>query len=830
MNKTTDFKSFLPYVLAILAFVVMAVLFVNPILEGKRLKQSDVQHYKGMSQEVQKFREQTGEEALWTNRMFGGMPAYQISVKNKNNVAIPLLKVLTLNLPSPANMIFLYFIGFFILMMVLQRNIWIGIFGAIAFALSSYFIIIIEAGHNTKALAIGLMPPLFAGVYLLFRKKYILGFILTAIFTALQLRANHLQITYYLFLILLAYGISELIYHVKMKEIKALLKAVGLMVAALIIAIGVNMVSFWMAYEAGQHSTRGEPVLSLNKDDQSEGLDPSYILAWSYGKNETLTILVPDFMGGASQKKLTEDSESYKTMVDRGVPPQQARKYIKQGLPTYWGKQPFTSGPVYVGALIFFLFVFGMFIVQDRYRWWILAITVLAIFLSWGKNMEWFSEFFIHYFPAYNKFRAVSMILVIPEFTLPLMAVLALIRIYQKKVDRQQIIKALKYSTGIVGGLLIIILLGGAELFSFVGLKDAQMVEGGQIPGWLMDAIRQDRIRIMRSDAFRSLIIVLLGAGTLWLWVKEKLKAQYALLILIVVTLLDLWLVDRRYLNKDNFVSKREMEKPYSPSQADLQIMQDPDPNFRVFSQLQDPFREARTSYFHNSIGGYHGAKLQRYQDMIDYHLSKGNMDVFNMLNTKYFISRHPKNKKPIAQRNPGALGHAWFVANYKIEANPDSAIKALNNFDPEKTAIVEKQHATLIEGKSFESDTTAKIKLENYQPNHLIYKAKSTKEQLAVFSELYYPEGWQVYIDDEKAEHFRVNYILRGMIVPPGEHKIEFEFKPDAYYTGRTIAAVSSVLLIVILLGGFVYLIRSKVQRNKQIGGKTKNSESESQ
>lgn len=802
MNKKFDFKSLLPYLLVILAFVLLAVGFVHPVVNGKKLVQSDVQQFQGMSKEVKDFRERTGEEALWTNSMFGGMPAYQISVKSKNNVAKPILKILTLNLPHPANIIFLYFIGFFILMMALQRNIWIALFGAIAFALSSYFIIIIEAGHNTKALAIGLMPPLFAGVYLLFKKKYLIGFILTALFTALELRANHLQITYYLLMVFLAYGISELIYHVKNNKVPDLLKAVGLMVLALVLAVGVNMVNFWMAYEAGEHSTRGKPVLSMNKEDQSEGLDPSYIMAWSYGKAETLTLLVPDLMGGSSHKELSKDSETYKKLIKQGVPRSNANKFI-EAVPTYWGKQPFTSGPVYVGAIIFFLFVFGMFIVQDRYRWWILAITVLAILLSWGKNFVGFSEFFIHNFPAYNKFRAVSMILVIPEFTMPLLAVLAIRRMFRNEVSKEKIMNGLKYSAIIVGGILVSILLFGPGSFDFTGVKD------GQLPQWLIGAIREDRIAILRKDTFRSLVFVLIGAGIIWFWMKQKVKAQYAIIALAAITLIDLWSVNRRYLDSDNFEAARKVDIPYNPSRADQMIMQDQDPNYRVFSQLQDPFREARTSYFHKSIGGYHGAKLQRYQDMIDYHLSKGNMKVFNMLNTKYFIVPG-QNNQPMAQRNPGAMGHAWFVSNYRIVENPDSAIIALNNFEPSQTAIVERQHADPLEGKQFSKDTSAVISLQKYAPNHLVYQAKSTSEQLAVFSEIYYPEGWTVSIDGEKAEHFRVNYILRGLIVPAGEHTIEFEFKPASYYTGRTIAAVSSGFLILILLGGIVFAIRN--------------------
>ncbi|MFW6227456.1 MAG: hypothetical protein ACOC31_05070, partial [Bacteroidota bacterium] len=697
MNQ--NFKNYATYGIAIVAFVVLSVGFVYPVIEGKKLFQQDVQNFQGMSKEIVDYRERTSKEPLWTNSMFGGMPAYQISVKGKNNIATPLIKVLTLNLPHPANLIFLYFIGFFILMMALQRNIWVGVFGALAFALSSYFIIIIEAGHNTKAFAIGLMPPLFAGVYLLFQKKYITGFILTVLFTALQLKANHLQITYYLFMVLLAYGISELIYHIKNNEVPQLFKAVGLMVAALVIAIGVNMVNFWMAYEAGLFSTRGKPELTMDKENKSEGLDPGYIMAWSYGKDETLTLLIPDFMGGGSQKELSENSATYETMVERGVPVGTAKDFIKN-VPTYWGKQPFTSGPVYVGAIIFFLFVFGFFIVENRYRWWILAITLLAIFLSWGKNMEWFTQIFIHNFPGYNKFRAVSMILVIPEFTMPLMAVLALRRILRGEVDKERTLKILKNSAIGLGAFLIFILAFGPSLFSFVGQSDQQYVESGQLPQWLLDAIREDRMRLMRIDAFRSLMFVLLGAGAVWMWLKGKMKAQYALGALILFTLIDLWAVDRRYLDEGNFVSRHRAKNPYVPSRVDQQIMSDKDPNFRVFNQMQDPFRESRTSYFHKSIGGYHGAKLQRYQDVIDYHLSRGNMEVLNMLNTKYIISRG-QNKQPQPMRNPGALGHAWFVEDYEVVENPDSAILALNDFDPAHTAIIEQSHARYVEGKS---------------------------------------------------------------------------------------------------------------------------------
>ncbi len=815
MLQKSDVQRIMPYFLAVVFFIVLSVGYMYPILEGKRIFQQDVQHFAGMAKEIRDFREETGEEALWAGNMFSGMPAYLTSVQKKNNVANTLVDVFTLFLPRPVDMLFLYFFGFFILMIVLQRNIWLALFGAVAFALSSYFIIIIEAGHNTKAMAIGLMPPLFAGIHLLFKKKLLAGFLLTTVFTAMQISVNHLQITYYLFLVLLAYGISEVIIHFRNNQLPQLFKPVGLMLVSLVIAMGVNTVDLWIAYEAGEHSIRGEPVLSEQDRTQSAGLDVDYILAWSYGVEETLTLLVPDFKGGGSRKELSENSNTYQALIQNRIPRHNARDFIKN-VPTYWGKQPFTSGPVYVGALIFFLFIFGFFIVEDRYRWWILAITVLAVLLSWGKNMQWFSEWFIHYFPGYNKFRAVSMILVIPEFTMPLMAVLALRRILYNQVSKERIMLVLKRTAYVIGGFLIFILIFATELFSFSAPGDQNLVAGGQLPQWLMDAIREDRIRIMRTDTIRSLVVILLGAGVIWLWIKNKIKAQYAIIGITVITLVDLWGVDRRYLNEGNFISKRKHETPYSPSQADLLIKNDPDPHFRVYNQLQDPFRDARTSYFHRSIGGYHGAKLQRYQDIIDHHLARQNMDVFNMLNAKYFIVRGEDNQ-PQARINPNALGNAWFVSDYEVVENPDGSIRALHDFTPRSKAIVEKDDAAPLGNKTFQRDTAASITLEHYQPNYLRYTAQTAKEQIAVFSEVYFPGGWEAYINGEKARHFRVNYTLRGMVVPPGSHTIEFEFKPHAFYTGRIIAGISSALLIVLLLGGLFIISKNHLRKIKQ-------------
>jgi len=798
--KNLSFKKLLPFIAAIAVFFVLTMSYFNPLIEGKRLMQGDISHFRGMSKEIVDYRAKTGEEPLWTNSMFGGMPAYQISVQYKANLIKHIDQLLQLGLPNPAGFVFLYFLGFFILLLVLGVDPWLSLAGAIAYAFSSYFFIILSAGHNSKAHAIAYMAPVLAGIILTFRKKYLIGGVLTAIFLSLEISANHLQITYYLLLIVVAYGINEFIFKIREKEFGSFLKAFGVLLVAVFLAILTNITTLWATYDYTPYTTRGKSELTSNKKDRSSGLDREYATGWSYGIPETMTLLIPDFNGGASGVALGTKSATYKALQANNIPEEQAQGFVNQKLPMYWGTQPNTSGPVYVGAIIFFLFIFGLLIVENRYRWWILGITIISILLSWGKNFMPFTNFFFDYIPGYSKFRAVSMTLVIAELTMPLLAIFALKKVFQDGINKQVVLKKLLYTFYVVGGICLIIALFGSSLFSFANPNDANYFKG--LPDWLVAAIRQDRASMLRFDAFRSLVFIAVATVAIWAFLKDKLKMQWAVVILILGFLVDGWAVNKRYLNNDDFARKSEIENPFQPSQADLMIMKDTDPNYRVLNLMVDPFNDASTSYFHKSIGGYHGAKLRRYQELIEQQISKNNQNVLNMLNTKYFIGRG-QDGSPVPQLNMAALGNAWFVDNYRLVPNADSELTALSKFEPAKTAIVDVRFKGLVEKYNSQKDTTASIKLTDYAPNKLDYVYKAGSDQLAVFSEIYYEKGWNAYVDGKLTPHFRADYVLRSMVLPAGEHKVEFRFEPTFFKTGERVSFASSLLLILLLLGG---------------------------
>jgi len=803
--KNLSFKKLLPFVAAIAVFFVLTMSYFNPLIEGKRLMQGDISHFRGMSKEIVDYRAKTGEEPLWTNSMFGGMPAYQISVQYKANLIKHIDQLLQLGLPNPAGFVFLYFLGFFILLLVLGVDPWLSLAGAIAYAFSSYFFIILSAGHNSKAHAIAYMAPVLAGIILTFRKKYLIGGVLTDIFLSLEISANHLQITYYLLLIVVAYGINEFIFKIREKEFNSFLKAFGVLLVAVFLAILTNITTLWATYDYTPYTTRGKSELTSNKKDRSSGLDRDYATGWSYGIPETMTLLIPDFNGGASGVALGTKSATYKALQANNIPEEQAQGFVNQKLPMYWGTQPNTSGPVYVGAIIFFLFIFGLLIVENRYRWWILGITVISIMLSWGKNFMPFTNFFFDYIPGYSKFRAVSMTLVIAELTIPLLAIFALKKVFQEGINKQVVLKKLLYTFYVVGGICLIIALFGSSLFSFANPNDANYFKG--LPDWLVAAIRQDRASMLRFDAFRSLVFIAIATGAIWAFLKNKLKKEWVVVILILGFLVDGWAVNKRYLNNDDFARKSEIENPFQPSQADLMIMKDTDPDYRVLNLMVDPFNDASTSYFHKSIGGYHGAKLRRYQELIEHQISKNNQNVLNMLNTKYFIGRG-QDGSPVPQLNMAALGNAWFVDNYRLVPNADSELVALSKFEPAKTAIVDVRFKGLVEKYNSQKDTTAFLKLTNYAPNKLDYAYKAGSDQLAVFSEIYYEKGWNAYVDGKLTPHFRADYVLRSMVLPAGEHKVEFRFEPTFFKTGERVSFASSLLLIVLLLGGGGYEI----------------------
>ena len=777
-------KKISPHIIILLLFIAISVVYFLPLLEGKTLEMQDIKQWKGMSKEVNDFREATGEEALWTNSMFSGMPAYQISVNSNANLIQYVVQVVSLGLPRPASLLFLYLLGFYILLLSLKVDYRISAVGAIAFAFSSYFFIIIEAGHMTKALAIGFMPMVVAAVLYTFRGKILLGGILTALTVALEIYANHLQITYYLVLILLIIGLVHFVKEFKANNLLDFSKRVGILLIAALLGSATDFTNLATTLEYGKYSTRGKSELTANLDNKTTGLDKDYATSWSYGIAETFTLLIPNFYGGASQGELTTDSETYQA-IKRSP---NAKQLIKN-LPLYWGEQPFTSGPTYVGAIVIFLFVLGLFFIKSEIRIWLVVATIISIMLAWGKNFMGLTDLFLDYFPGYNKFRAVSMILIIAEFTIPLLGFLALNRFLNSEkleVEKKRILSLTFY---IISGVLVLFMLMPSLFFDFVGLQDANLEKNG----WPIDALQSDRAELLGSDAWRSFIFIILTFGTLWIFLKKKLESKYVIMIIGFLVLADMWTVNKRYLNDDNFARKKKVDVPYKASQADQQILRDKDLNYRVFNQSVSPFNDASTSYFHKSIGGYHGAKLKRYQELIENHISQGNMAVLNMLNTKYFITPQQQVKQNFA-----AMGNAWFVNEINIVPNADSEIAALNGFNPNSTAIVDARFSEQIIDSL--DNTGAEIILMNYKPNYLKYSSNSTKDGIGIFSEIYYDKGWNAYIDGIIHPHFRANYVLRGMQIPAGSHIVEFRFEPSIFTNGEIISFTSSLMLLLLV------------------------------
>ncbi|MCD4772867.1 MAG: YfhO family protein [Bacteroidales bacterium] len=823
-------KKSIPFIVGILIFVLITMIYFNPLIQGKKLQQADITQFKGMSKEIVDYRDKTGDEALWTNSMFGGMPAYQISVKYKTNFVRFFDDIFKLRLPHPASLVFLYFLGFFILLLVLKVDPWLSIVGAIAFAFSSYFFIILEAGHNSKAHAIGYMAPVLAGIILTFREKYILGGTLTALFLALELEAGHPQITYYLLLIVIILGIFELINTIIEKTFPGFFKAMGVLLIAAILAVLTVSTSLWATYEYGKTTIRGKSELTSDKENRTSGIDKKYATDWSYGIAESFSLMIPNTKGGASG--VLGNNEKAMQKVDR-----QFKKPVAQQN-HYWGDQPGTSGPVYVGAIIIFLFILGLFIVKGRLKWILLTATILSLFLSWGKNFMPFTEFFLDYVPGYNKFRAVSMTLVIAELCIPLLAILSV----NKILKDPEIIKRLKnkffIALGLTGGLSLIFYLLPNTFFGFLSQVEIdhfnlyrQNGADAQQLDLFMANLESARISIFKSDTIRSFFFIILSAALIWLFSIKKISKNIFILILGVLFLADLVPISHRYLNNDNFVRKSKVNNPFQASIADQEIIKDQDIDYRVLNLAVNTFNDASTSYFHKSIGGYHGAKLRRYQELIKKYISQeqqqlvdilssntnynvlnkslSKMSVLNMLNTKYIIV--DPAQPPI--RNMFAYGNAWFVDNYISAENADEEIDFLGKYNLKQSAIVDKRFEQQLTGYKFGIDSTASIKLKHYKPNELRYKFNSGKDQLVVFSEIYYKMGWNAYVDGNLTPHFRANYVLRGMIIPAGEHNIIFKFEPKVYSIGENISLVSSILLILLLIGGLYYEIRKALK-----------------
>ena len=822
-------KNILSIVAAIIAFAVITLVYFSPVLQGKRIKQHDIEMHLGMSQEITDFREATGEQTLWTNAPFGGMPAWNISVQPKGNLTNPIYKGLSLGFPHPIGSVFICMLGFFVLLLVLDCGFWISFVGAIAYGFTSYLFIIIGAGHNAKAMAMAYMAPVIAGVLLTYKGKYLWGWLLTAFALAFEVRTNHLQITYYLALIIVILVIAELISDLKNKKLGHFIKAsIGLVVAA-IIGVLTCSTALYGNYEFGKETTRGKPVLTRNEDNQTKGLDRDYITQWSYGKGETWSLLIPNAKGGASAYIGKKNPAIEK--ADR-----QFRDSIAQSS-AYWGDQPGTSGPVYVGAIVVFLFVLGALTVKGKLKWALLIATVLSILLSWGKNFMGFTNFFLDYIPGYDKFRAVSMTLVIAEVCMPILGFLGLAEIAKNPESFKQNQKKFYLALGITAGICLLFCIAPKAFFSFLSQNEASqfasMSQGkdGALYAAFATQLEDVRVTIFRKDALRSLLFIVFSAVPILLYGMGKLKDAPAFAILTALVLIDMFPIDKRYLNNDKFISKSQYSKPFKASTADQAILNDKALDFRVADLTKDMFNDASTCYFHKSLGGYSGAKLRRYQDVITQYLggelnqlrgSKTANDmmqtlsqqkVINMLNTKYLI--YNPNSQPML--NPFTLGNAWIVSNIRWVDTPNEEIDAIGNTDLEHTAILNKEFEQTVGNYRLTDSILPQITLTEYQPNKLIYNIKDTstgsvsKQYLVVFSEIWTEKGWKMTIDGQESPLLRANYLLRCALIPSGEHQIVMEYAPKAWKTGNSVAFVSSLIMLLGLIAALIFTFKPK-------------------
>jgi hypothetical protein len=835
--KKFNFKKLVPHIIAVAVFALVAIVFCKPSLEGKVLNQHDAQGWKGMAQQSFEVKEKTGKLPLWTNSMFGGMPAYQIASEPVSKIGTGLeviISTFSLGLPEPMSFFFLASLFFYILCIVLGTNPWVAIFGGLAYAYSTYNPIIISAGHNTKMMSIAYAPMVIAGLMLLFQKKYLVGFLITALFATFIISQSHLQVVYYLLIIAACITISFLINAYKEKELLHGLKASALGLGAGLIGLGACAASIIPTYDYSKETMRGGiSQLTLNSDDSSAnktkgGLDKDYALRWSVGKMETFTLLVPGLYGGSNGgNEHSASSKMVEKFVEIGVPEENALGAANSY--SYWGSMSSssetTSGPVYLGAIICFLFIVGLFYLKTWHKWWIIAAGIIGILLAWGSNFMALNSLLLDYLPFYNKFRAPSMALIIPQFCIPVLATLTL----SKMVNETDFASAYKkLIRGVIAATAVLALVGAFWFTAdYTGKADKDIknefvqnfsrTQPGQQPNPqalqqaeqmskdLMSALRDDRKNEAGSDLLRTLLFIVIAGFIMWLMLKKKLTPIVATFALTLLSLFDLISVDKRYLGYDNFREAEEVSGAFTPSPADLQILQDPDhANFRVFNQTGSFSQESVTSYHHNSIGGYSPAKLGLYQDLIEHQIAKGNMGVFNMLNTKYFITQDEKGR-PVAQQNAGAYGPCWLVKGIKFVNSPNNEMLALDSTNLRDTAVVNESFKTSIKQLP-QYDSTASIKISDRQNDKITYAFNAATPQFAVLSEIYYNRGWNAYIDGQKTYYAKVNYALRGIALPAGKHTVEFKFEPNAYYTGNTISFWCTILIYLTIIATLIF------------------------
>ena len=833
-----DFKKLVPHIIAIAIFALVAMVYCKPSLNGKVLNQHDTQGWKGMAQQSFEVKEKTGSFPLWTNSMFGGMPTYQIAMGGTSNIGAGIEVVrnaFSLWLPEPMSFFFIASLCFYILCIVLGANPWVSIFGGLAYAYSTYNPIIVSVGHNTKMMSLAYAPMIIAGLQLLFKRKYIVGFLITALFAAFTIGQSHLQVVYYLFIIAGCITVAFFINAYKEKNMLHGLKASALALAAGLLGLAVCAGSIMPTYDYAKETMRGgKSQLTLNTSDSSTnktkgGLDKDYALRWSLGKMETFTFLVPGLYGGSNGgNEHTADSKTVEKFGEVGVPEENALGALNGY--SYWGAMSSlsetTSGPVYLGAIVCLLFILGLFYVNSWHKWWIIAASVIGILLAWGNNFMGFNSFMLEYLPFYNKFRAPSMALVIPQICIPILAVLTLSKLVNE-TDYEAAFKKLR--NGAIAAAAVLVLLGAFwAMADYTGKGDADIkkgfvenfsrgqngqqdvAQGESLAKEIMTAIRSDRKHEAGMDLLRTFLFMATAIALVALVIKKKISPLVATVALTILSLVDIIGIDKRYLNYDDFKEKEEVTDAFTPSAADTQIKNDPDhANFRVFNQSGNFTNESVTSYHHNSIGGYHPAKLGLYQDLIENQIGKGNMGVLNMLNTKYFIGQG-QNGQPIAQLNSGAFGPCWLVKGIKFVTSVNNEMLALDSTNLRDTAVVNESFKASIKQLPV-ADTLASIKISERQNDKITYAFNASAPQFAVLSEIYYNRGWNAYVDGQKADYVKTNYALRGLTIPAGKHTVDFRFEPTAYKTGNAISFWGVALIYLILAVALFLLFKKK-------------------
>lgn len=821
--KEFKWKSLLPHVIAIIIFVIVASIYCKPALEGKVLSQSDVTHWKGMAQDLMQFKEKNGHYPLWNNNLFGGMPAYQIAMESSNPITIIYLhKIFMLGLPKPIGYFFLLCIGFYFLSQVVGTNYWLGVLGGIAYAYATYSPIIVAVGHDTKMQAMGYLPALLAAIWLIYQKKYWWGLALTALFSGLFIGMNHLQVTYYFLIMAFIMTIGFAIQWIKSKDYKHLVIACSLAIIGGIAGASANLVNLATTNDFSKATMRGGTSLDTtanksNNTTKTSGLSTQYAFFYgSYGPAETLSFMVPGIYGGSSGNELNVSSHIGKLAIEKGIPEDQAAQF-SASMGTYWGPQPMTSGPVYLGAVICFLFIFGMVYLKTWHRWWMLAVCIVAVIFSWGSNFAVFNNFVFNNLPLYNKFRAPSIILILPQLLFPLVAIMALQQLLFAETNKKLALEKLKTTTYITGGIIALLAILYIS-FNYVGSNDAslknyfgQIFQGKQDDvNSFYNALLEDRKSLFGNDLLRSIGLIAAATALLWLFLTNKLKTNYVLGGIILLSAVDVLTVGKRYLNENNFQDEETYnEANFKPSAIDIEIMKDTT-RPRVLNTTTDYFNDAITAYHHRSVGGYSPVKLSIIEDLLNFQLRKQpiNKQVLDMLNMRYVIVQNPQNGQQAMQINSDALGNVWFVKHIQYANGPLAVMKSMDHFNPADSAIVE-----LLAKKdiAFEpvADSTARIQLVKNNNDFIEYSSKASTNQFAVFSEIYYNRGWKAYIDNKETAIIQTNYVLRGLPIPAGNHKITFEFKPDSYYNSNKAAIGASAFIWLLVLAAIASSVK---------------------